>query len=93
MDPMEEDHLPENITRATFNKVLARYDEFIRELSSSPSTSRQPRSASSLQELDQWRLNELPATVQKRAKGNDGAWLDKSEMEGLMRWKLFVLSF
>lgn len=91
---MKADLSPDKITRATFDEVLARYDELIRDLSSGSGTSKEVASAArqSLQELDQWRLTELPATLQKRTQANDDAWLEKSEVEDLIKWKLFVMS-
>ncbi|KAI9782883.1 MAG: hypothetical protein M1816_001664 [Peltula sp. TS41687] len=87
---MAADHSRENITRATFDTVLARYDEIIR-LASESRKSEQPDRDESMQELDQWRFNTLPELLHERAKENDVAWLETTEVERLIRWMIFVL--
>ena len=93
-----ESYRPENITRASFNKVLARYDTTISVLSrrakAKPSDEEESTGLKTLAQLDRWRLEDLPRTLQRRrtAEGQTTgeAWLEKDEVQNLIRWKLYV---
>ena len=93
-----ESYRPETIRRASFNKVLARYDATISELSrrarAKPSDNEESSSLKTLAQLDRWRLEDLPRTLQQRRTVEEettgGAWLEKDEVQNLIRWKLYV---
>ena len=83
----------QTITRTRVFDVLKRYDSIISQVSKrDKSTSKNDSSAGgalqTLDQLDQWRLHELPETVEQRKKEHDGAWLTKEEVTHLTRWKL-----
>ena len=63
------------ITKAAFDKILSRYSSTV---------------PSNLHELDALRYDEIPATVNSRAKKD--AYLTKDEVLKLVEWKLYVFS-
>ena len=74
----------ETITLAEFENVLSRYDALIRSLSSS---SKKKEDGETLEQLDAYRLLTVPARLRER--GGE-LYLEKEEVERLIRWKLYV---
>ena len=72
----------ETITLAEFEDVLSRYDALIRSLSSSSN-----KDGETLEQLDAYRLLTVPARLRER--GGE-LYLEKEEVERLIRWKLYV---
>ncbi|CAE6412064.1 unnamed protein product [Rhizoctonia solani] len=68
---------PSGLTAEGIQAALSRYQHRISQLTES-------KTGSQLQELDDWRLNELPKLVKSRKP----AHIEKSELERLMEWKL-----
>ena len=88
------DFSADKITRSAFYQTLARYEKLIDDLSratTSKSTSNSAASPGSLKELDEFRSYSLPSILQQRIR-REGSWLEKDEVENLIRWKLYVLS-
>ncbi len=88
------------ITKSTFDALLLRYDALITHLSASTSTSTSTStkpSTPSLQTLDRLRYHTIPQRLAARKKAaetshdpGNGAYLEKEEVEDLVRWKLYV---
>ncbi|KAI9800947.1 MAG: hypothetical protein M1833_003084 [Piccolia ochrophora] len=78
------------ISYETFQAVLGRYDDSLEHASARVSKAANKDSASlgSLKELDDWRLNTLPEVLETREKDSKSTWLEKREVEDLVRWKL-----
>ncbi|KAI9843657.1 MAG: hypothetical protein M1838_002515 [Thelocarpon superellum] len=87
---MTADLTSARISPEEFDRVLARYEALIETLSApSRSTGHAKEGAlETLAQLDAWRLKVLPDVVRKREKGNGSTWLEKSEVETLVKWKL-----
>ena len=75
----------ETITLAEFEDVLSRYDALIRSLSSS--SKKKKEDGETLEQLDAYRLLTVPARL--RETGGE-LYLEKEEVERLIRWKLYV---
>jgi hypothetical protein len=63
---------PDSIDRETFDSYLSRYDQFV---------------PAKLQQLERFRVVELPATLQDR-KDTGRTWVEKEELVRLVEWKL-----
>lgn len=68
---------PSGLTAEDIQAALSRYQEHISQLA-------RAKSESELQDLDEWRLKELPGLVRSRKP----AYIDKEELQRLMEWKL-----
>ncbi|CAE6520438.1 unnamed protein product [Rhizoctonia solani] len=68
---------PSRLTSEDIQATLSRYQTHVSQLSGT-------KSKSELQELDDWRLKELPGLVRSR----EPAFVDKEELQRLMEWKL-----
>lgn len=84
---MKSNLQPDRINLATFNRLLAQYDDCV------------PKQLADLEEL---RLHTIPEALAERAavaaKGEEeeeeeeeGAYLEKDELKSLVEWKLYVL--
>lgn len=71
------------ITKSTFDEVLMRYDSLI-ESSSKPSKD----TLDTLAQLDKYRLVTVPSRLEERRKAGAEVYLEKEEVERLIRWKL-----
>jgi hypothetical protein len=69
---------PNTIDKATFEITLKRYDAQIPE---------------KLEELEKYRMNDLPAILKGRANTQKGVWMEKDELVKLVEWKLYVMVF
>jgi hypothetical protein len=81
---------PDNIRIEDFNTILGRYADTIRSLSGPASASKGKAKAGpqeTLAELNEYRLDELPREVKQRIQKKQ-VYLEKSEVEKLIRWKL-----
>ncbi|KAI9748034.1 MAG: hypothetical protein M4579_007328 [Chaenotheca gracillima] len=76
-------HAADRVDLSAFKSILTRYGEVISSLSK-PSSS----GADSLEQLDQWRFDELPKEVAQRTIEHGQAWLEQTEVEDLIKWKL-----
>jgi hypothetical protein len=76
------------VSLADFHEVLARYDALIQS-TSKPSN----KDGETLAELDAYRLLVVPARLQKVREQGGELYLEKEEVERLIRWKLYVYSF
>ncbi len=73
---MDADLLPKKITYAQFVGIANQYNE---------------RVPAGLNDLDELRYRQIPESIQARRKGEgDRAWLEKSELESLVTWKLYA---
>ncbi|CAE6421994.1 hypothetical protein ACGC1H_001803 [Rhizoctonia solani] len=68
---------PSGLTSKDIQAALLRYQEHVSQLAGK-------QSKSELQELDEWRLKELPGLVKSRKP----AFVEKEELQRLMEWKL-----
>jgi len=76
---------PDIITLAEFEGVLSRYDALIQSVSK-PSN----KGGETLAQLDIYRLLTIPARLDKVREEGGALYLDKEEVERLIRWKLYV---
>ncbi len=82
---------PSQISLQTFQSILSRYQPLIESLSAAPSKSKtNPKSSpqQALAELDRYRLVELPDIIKERNVTQGKSYLEKEEVEKLIRWKL-----
>lgn len=81
------------ISRSSFFEILERYEQIISR-EAGPDAAKPdspPDTLQTLVELDRWRLQELPQTLEGRQKeDSDGASLTKDEVIQLTRWKLYA---
>ncbi|CAE6352088.1 unnamed protein product [Rhizoctonia solani] len=68
---------PSGLTSEDIQAALSRYQEHVSQLAGT-------QSKPELQELDEWRLKELPELVRSRKP----AFVEKEELQRLMEWKL-----
>jgi hypothetical protein len=68
-----------------FQEVLSRYDALIQSVSK-PSN----KDGKGLQELDIYRLVTVPTRLEKVRQEGGELYLEKEEVESLIRWKLYV---
>jgi hypothetical protein len=68
------------ISFSDFTAIKDRYPTLITSLSALPAHA----------ELDNWRLTELPLTLQTRKKDNGEAYLTKAEAQKLIEFKLYI---
>jgi hypothetical protein len=68
-----------------FQEVLSRYDALIQSVSK-PSN----KDGKGLQELDTYRLVTVPTRLEKVRQEGGELYLEKEEVESLIRWKLYV---
>lgn len=86
------------ITKSSLDALLLRYDALITHLSASASSSASTKPPTpDLQSLDHLRYDTIPQRLAARKKAastspdsGDGAYLEKEEVEDLVRWKLYV---
>ncbi|KAI9844620.1 MAG: hypothetical protein M1837_005472 [Sclerophora amabilis] len=72
-----------------FNRVLTKYDDLVSDLSKRQGTKTYVATPSdSLERLDRRRFNEIPAVAQQRTTDKGETWLEKEEVEDLIKWKL-----
>ena len=76
---------PDTITLAEFEGVLSRYDALIQSVSK-PSN----KGGETLAQLEIYRLLTIPARLDKVREEGGALYLDKEEVERLIRWKLYV---
>ena len=75
----------DTITHTDFLRVLSRYDALIRSVSKPPN-----EDGDTLQQLDTFRLVTVPGRLEGvRGEGGE-VFLEKGEVERLIRWKLYV---
>ena len=75
-----------DITKATFDEVLTRYPSLIK----SSSKRRSKDGLDTLAQLDDYRLVTVPAQLEERRKAGAEDYLEKEEVERLIKWKLYV---
>jgi hypothetical protein len=68
-----------------FKEVLSRYDALTQSVSK-PSN----KDGKSLQELDTYRLLTVPTRLENVRQDGGELYLEKEEVESLIRWKLYV---
>jgi hypothetical protein len=68
-----------------FQEVLSRYNALIQSVSK-PSN----KDGKSLQELDTYRLLTVPTQLKNMQQDGGELYLEKEEVESLIRWKLYV---
>ena len=69
--------LPSNVSLATFDRILAKYDDQVPER---------------LAELEELRLHTLPDAIAQRRKDGE-AYIAKDELKSLVEWKLYGILF
>ena len=74
-----------DITKATFDEVLTRYASLIESSSKRRSTK---DGLDTLTQLDEYRLVTIPARLEERHKAGGEDYLEKEEVERLIKWKL-----
>lgn len=74
----------DEISAEDFFTVLSRYDALVHSLSK-PSSD-----GNSLKELDVYRLTAIPERLRSIREGGGDLYLEKVEVERLIRWKLYV---
>ena len=89
---MAAGHTSKRISPDAFSAVLDRYDGLINRLSqpTRASGSNSEDAGDTLKQLDQWRLHSLSDALHQRKSTAGGAWLEKDEVERLVKWKLSV---
>lgn len=75
----------DGISLADFQKVLSRYEALIHSLSK-PSGN----GSDTLEQLDEFRLSNVPVRLQKARETGTELYLKKEEAVRLIRWKLCV---
>lgn len=83
----------DSIDLDAFNETLARYPDLILEVSDSKQKRRSTGTDAdeTLASLDTWRLKDLPKTLAAcRQSKREDDYLQKAEVEKLIRWKLLV---
>ncbi len=82
------------ITKADLDKLLLRYDALIDKLNAQGSKKGPGKGEATedLKTLDRIRYIDIPQRLAtKKAEGSGDVFLEKEEVETLMRWKLYVI--